>query len=70
MGWFNNKSEIYLAMEYMSNGDLAGYMKDSEMAKSNAGEITRQILEGLEVIHREGICHRDLKPKVQSRSSY
>jgi serine/threonine protein kinase len=30
----------------------------------NAKEITRQILEGLVVLQKEGICHRDLKPQV------
>lgn len=50
-------------MEYIEHGDLSGYIKNPK-AKSDAKEITRQILEGLEVLHEKGICHRDLKPQV------
>lgn len=64
LGWFENANEIFLAMEYINEGDLSGYMADHELAKSNAAEITKQILEGLQVLHDEGICHRDLKPQV------
>lgn len=64
-GWFENEDDIFLTMEYIDGGDLSEYMVDRETAKLNAGEITKQILEGLQVLHGEGICHRDLKPKVR-----
>lgn len=51
-------------MEYIEYGDLSEYMKDRETARSEASEVTRQILEGLKILHGEGICHRDLKPQV------
>lgn len=50
-------------MEYIEYGDLSEYIKDGR-AKPDAKKITRQILEGLEVLHEKGICHRDLKPQV------
>lgn len=51
-------------MEYVQYGDLSEYMKDRPTARETAAEVTRQILEGLQILHGEGICHRDLKPKV------
>lgn len=63
-GWYENENNIFLAMEYIKYGDLSQYMKDEENAKENAKEIITQVLEGLEVLHAEGICHRDLKPQA------
>lgn len=64
-GWYENENDIFLAMEYIKNGDLSQYMKKNhDKARANSGEITKQILEGLQVLHQEGICHRDLKPQV------
>lgn len=51
-------------MEYIPYGDLGEYMKDHQTARAEAGEITRQVLEGLKILHGESICHRDLKPQV------
>lgn len=65
-GWYENKSNIFIAMEYMAGGDLSGYIKNLEQARASAKVITKQILEGLKVIHDQGICHRDLKPQVLS----
>ncbi|RPB10078.1 kinase-like protein, partial [Morchella conica CCBAS932] len=52
-----------LAMEYVGCGDLSQYIADREKAIAGAKTITRQILEGLSILHGEGICHRDLKPQ-------
>ncbi|KAL0634955.1 hypothetical protein Q9L58_006073 [Maublancomyces gigas] len=62
-GWYESNREIFLAMEYVQYGDLSEYMKDHETARAEAREVTRQILEGLKILHGEGICHRDLKPQ-------
>ena len=51
-------------MEYISNGDLCNCLK-VERSESEAKVITRQLLEGLVVIHQEGLAHRDLKPEVR-----
>lgn len=63
-GWYENKEDIFFAMEYIAYGDLSEYMNDHERARAGSREITRQVLEGVNILHREGICHRDLKPQV------
>ena len=54
---------MHIAMEYIDLGDLRDYL-EVERPESEAKAITRQLLEGLLVIHQEGFAHRDLKPEV------
>lgn len=52
-------------MEYIELGDLSQYLKNPDIDISlHAKEITRQILEGLVILHERQICHRDIKPQV------
>jgi serine/threonine protein kinase len=59
-------------MEYMSLGDLEQNLQEIEnspthegpaLSEEEAQEVTRQILEGLNIMHAEGFAHRDLKPQ-------
>lgn len=52
-------------MEYIEHGDLAKLINESNMTESDAKVITRQLLEGLKVMHENNFCHRDLKPMVR-----
>jgi len=72
-GWFQNDDAMFLAMEYMPLGDLEHNIQEIETSPTHTGsslseediqEITRQILEGLKIMHMEGFAHRDLKPQV------
>lgn len=52
-------------MEYVQHGDLGSYMKErGAIAETHAIQITGLILQGLVILHENGICHRDLKPQV------
>ena len=51
-------------MEYIIHGNLRNYL-EIERPESEAKAISRQLLEGLFVIHQEGFAHRDLKPEVR-----
>jgi serine/threonine protein kinase len=53
-------------MEYVENGDLAMYLAEKgESARQDASEISIQLLESLEFLHKMGVCHHDLKPQVR-----
>ena len=62
-GWYESDDHVHIAMEYISHGDLRQYLK-VKRSESEAKAITRQLLEGLSVIHQNGLAHRDLKPEV------
>ena len=62
-GWYESNHYVHIAMEYISHGDLREYLEVMR-PESEAKAITRQLLEGLLVIHQEGFAHRDLKPEV------
>jgi serine/threonine protein kinase len=49
-------------MEYFPYGDLSMYK--GEIEENNAKIISRQLLEGLQIMHEKGFTHRDLKPQV------
>jgi serine/threonine protein kinase len=51
-------------MEYFPLGDLDACLGEVK-SEHDAREITKQLLEGLVVMHKEGFTHRDLKPKVR-----
>lgn len=56
-------------MEYAEHGDLAQYLdKHGKRAVAEVKDITRQILNGLVVMHEREISHRDLKPQVRCQS--
>ena len=63
-GWYESDDYVHIAMEYISHGHLRQYL-EVERTESEVKSITRQLLEGLFVIHREGFAHRDLKPEVR-----
>ena len=64
LGWYENDDYVHIAMEYLSRGNLRHYL-DVERSESEAKAITRQLLEGLLVIHQNGFAHRNLKPEVK-----
>ncbi|KAK7224307.1 hypothetical protein V2G26_012310 [Clonostachys chloroleuca] len=66
-GWFLSSQFIHIAMEYCELGDLDKYLSnpincpDRRLPESEVHEISSQILEALDIMHRESFCHRDLK---------
>jgi len=63
LGWFEEPETLYIAMEYLPEGDLTKHL-GSPPQQETVQAISKQILEGLKVMHKKGIAHRDLKPAV------
>jgi len=63
LGWYENPETLYIAMEYLPEGDLTKHT-GSPLPQETVQTISKQILEGLKVMHQKGIAHRDLKPAV------
>jgi len=50
-------------MEYLQEGDLTKYI-GKPLPQETVKTISMQILEGLKIMHEEGMAHRDVKPSV------
>lgn len=56
--------KLYLIMEYCSKGELFDLIVDmGRLPEVEASRLFRQILYGVEHLHRVGVAHRDLKPE-------
>jgi len=67
LGWFENGQKLHIAMEYFEKGDLRRHLSE-RMPVPTAKLLARQLLEGLNFMHMNGIAHRDIKPEVLIRS--
>jgi len=63
LGWFEEPETLYIAMEYLPEGDLTKHL-GWPLQQETVQTISKQILEGLKVMHQKGMAHRDLKPTV------
>ena len=54
-------NHYYIAMEFLSGGDLSARLKKGMSAKE-AIHVIKQIASALDFAHRKNIIHRDLKP--------
>jgi len=63
LGWFEDHETVYIAMEYLEEGNLTKHI-GAPLSQETVQIISKQILEGLKVMHQQGITHRDIKPAV------
>ncbi|KAG0640822.1 kinase-like domain-containing protein [Tuber brumale] len=61
LGWFEEPTSLYIAMEYLEQGDLTKHI-GKPLPQETVRNISAQILEGLEAMHHQKMAHRDLKP--------
>ncbi len=53
----------FAVMELLEGVDLRQHMDQGRIAVREAMKIARQVAEGLEAAHSEGVVHRDIKPE-------
>jgi len=63
---YENESQIFFVFEYLSNGNLKKYIQDLKLFPQNYNadvvlKLSLQIIEGMNILHKFGIIHRDIK---------
>ncbi|KAJ8063821.1 hypothetical protein OCU04_007680 [Sclerotinia nivalis] len=62
LGCERGEMSISIFLEYISGGSVGGCLrKHGKFEETVVSSLTRQTLDGLAYLHREGILHRDLK---------
>lgn len=60
----DTSDKIYLITEYASGGELYGYVEaNKKLQEIEACRFFKQLISGIEYIHKLHIVHRDLKPE-------
>ncbi|VUC21058.1 unnamed protein product [Clonostachys rosea] len=62
LGWYISKTDLCIAMEYFPEGDLQSYLHDRRLTEGETREVVSQVLQGLDIMHKAGLAHRDIKP--------
>jgi serine/threonine-protein kinase len=57
------QGRLYLVLELVRGPSLADVMREGPVAPRRALVIARQVLDGLDHAHGQGLVHRDLKPE-------
>lgn len=59
---FQNDKFYFLVMEFSPKGDLLNYLRTKGvMPEALAVKVLRQVIEGLDFLHKNNILHRDIK---------
>jgi p21-activated kinase 1 len=58
---FLYENELWVVMEYMEGGTLTDIVTTSLMTEGQIAAVSREITQGLQHLHKQGMIHRDVK---------
>ncbi|KAF1749670.1 hypothetical protein GCK72_026138 [Caenorhabditis remanei] len=58
----DGKRSTYMYMEYVEGGTVSSNMPKSGYPASTAQRLFKQLINGIEYVHKKGFVHRDIKP--------
>jgi p21-activated kinase 1 len=61
MDSFLYENELWVVMEYMEGGTLTDIVTTSLITEGQIAAVNREITQGLQHLHKQGIIHRDIK---------
>lgn len=60
--YFEENQTAYIIMEYLDGRDLRQCLRDSLFPAERIFALMGPVLDALEIVHREGVIHRDISP--------